>query len=64
MQAPCYGCTERHENCHAECERYKAFREEYKKREDELKKERYVNDYFGHRKIKVARCFKRNGFEN
>lgn len=20
---PCYGCTERHEGCHAECEKYK-----------------------------------------
>lgn len=25
MTAPCLNCTERHENCHSECERYKEF---------------------------------------
>lgn len=24
----CMGCTERHEGCHSECEKYKAFRKE------------------------------------
>lgn len=25
-QSGCKGCTERHEGCHSQCERYKAFR--------------------------------------
>ena len=25
MTAPCLNCTDRHPNCHSECERYKEF---------------------------------------
>ncbi len=26
MKAPCYQCPDRHELCHAECEKYKEYR--------------------------------------
>ena len=26
MTAPCWGCPERHESCHGQCERYQAYR--------------------------------------
>lgn len=45
MNAPCYQCTDRHEKCHAECERYKEFerqRSEIRKRKFEAMR---VNGY-------------------
>jgi hypothetical protein len=33
--APCKDCKERHVGCHAECERYKEFAEENRRRHDE-----------------------------
>lgn len=28
MQSPCYDCPDRHENCHAKCDKYHAFKAE------------------------------------
>lgn len=40
----CYQCTERHYNCHSECEKYNRFLEATRKRNKELAEERrYVS---------------------
>ena len=46
----CYGCTERKVGCHAKCEKYKKWKEEYDKRE-QLKKagNNKYHDYFYHK---------------
>ena len=31
MTAPCKNCIERHHKCHADCERYKEWKEPYEK---------------------------------
>jgi hypothetical protein len=38
-QAPCKDCKERSERCHAECERYKEFADENRRRHDEAMKQ-------------------------
>lgn len=38
MKAPCKDCAERHEGCHGECEKYKAFRESIDRRTEETTK--------------------------
>ena len=38
-QAPCKDCKERSESCHAECERYKEFADENRRRHDEAMKQ-------------------------
>lgn len=42
---PCMNCTERHEKCHATCERYAAAKEKLEKARDERLKEL---DYIGY----------------
>ena len=37
----CKGCTERHEGCHSQCERYKAFR---KKLDEKNERKRLENE--------------------
>lgn len=59
MFSPCKGCEDRREGCHAECEKYLAFREYCKQKQKERNKDANVRDYFGQRKVKIARCFKR-----
>lgn len=34
MTSPCYKCQERQHLCHATCEAYSAWREEYKRKQD------------------------------
>jgi len=59
MKNPCYGCADRSAECHAQCERYKAFledvaraRERRKAYEDSL----YTEIDRQHRKQKRRRC--------
>ena len=59
MTCPCRECEERTETCHAECEKYLAFRAECEQRRKERDKNANVRDYFGQRKVKTARIFKR-----
>lgn len=40
-QSGCKGCTERHEGCHSQCERYKAFRNEL---DDKNRQKRLENE--------------------
>ena len=42
IKAPCKDCPDRHQNCHSECDKYKAFSDERKrlcqlKNEDSIK---------------------------
>lgn len=57
MQAPCKGCEDRHEGCHVTCGKYQEFYNHIKKAQKERSDEKIVSDYFGDRKIKVARIF-------
>ena len=41
-KSDCYGCDERHQGCHAECEKYKKFREAIDKRKEAEKQERMI----------------------
>lgn len=59
MTCPCRGCEERTETCHAECEKYLAFREFCEQQRKERGRYANVRDYFGQRKVKTARVFKR-----
>ena len=61
MNCPCKECEERTETCHAECEKYLAFLTECEQRRKERDKNANVRDYFGQRKVKTARIFKRYG---
>lgn len=36
---PCMNCKERHEKCHAECEKYAAFKKDLQARKDWLKEQ-------------------------
>ena len=58
MRPTCQNCDDRHIGCHAECERYQAFCEYKKRIEKEKRKEGYLNEYCGQRKIKTARIFR------
>jgi len=51
-------CKERCADCHADCAKYLAFYAENQQRMKERSKDRNVRDYFGQRKVKVARIFK------
>lgn len=44
----CHHCTERHENCHAECDKYKAT-----KKKDFRPEEVVYRDYYGERHNKI-----------
>ena len=35
LQSPCYNCEFRQINCHADCEQYKAYKEETEKAREE-----------------------------
>lgn len=59
MTCPCKECEERTETCHAECKKYLAFLAECEQRRKERDKNANVRDYFGQRKVKTARVFKR-----
>lgn len=59
MFSPCKGCKERTAKCHADCEKYFAFREYCEQKRKERDRDSNVRDYFGERKIKTARIFKR-----
>ena len=45
MTPPCKNCTDRHAYCHADCERYKAFRASLDERHAEERKRREVNSF-------------------
>ncbi len=45
MKCPCYKCEERHQGCHAECERYLAWWGEIQKRKEWMKTGCVVADY-------------------
>ena len=36
IQSPCKGCNDRHLKCHADCERFLAYREKYQAERDRL----------------------------
>ena len=38
-KAPCFGCTDRHYKCHADCEPYKKFAKEKRKENKERARE-------------------------
>ena len=40
MMTPCYKCENRHQNCHAECEKYQIFQKEREAFLDAKQKER------------------------
>ncbi len=40
MANGCNGCKERHEGCHGECERYKAWKEERDRKREEIYKQK------------------------
>ena len=45
MTPPCKNCTDRHAACHADCERYKAYRASLEERHAEEQKRREVNTF-------------------
>lgn len=47
--SPCFECEERHMKCHAECERYKAFKQGIE--EDKQKAAEYRERYYNYPKI-------------
>ena len=60
---PCYGCTERHYNCHAKCGRYISYKAEHTERKAKENAGRTTENYFGRkiidscfRKIKYKKC--------
>ena len=46
--SPCKDCKERSAGCHAECEKYKVFADENRRRHDEA-----MNEYEIHRRTKT-----------
>ena len=60
---PCHGCTDRHEGCHVECERYKAadeqHREELRRLWEERNREHELIEHFAEQSRKRK---KRYGF--
>lgn len=54
----CKGCEERHPNCHSDCERYKAFKEQIQKGKDA---ERLVKLVDGVHAVAVERVKKKYG---
>lgn len=59
MKTPCRGRKECSAGCHAECAKYLVYWEECEKRRKERLKEANVRDYFGERKVRKARVFKK-----
>ena len=39
LNTPCKDCTERHIACHSECEKYKAYKENYEQIKKDIRKE-------------------------
>ena len=54
---PCFNCKERHAYCHVTCEFYLDYCRDNEDARKERERERNVDNYFGERKVKVARCF-------
>lgn len=48
--SPCKDCKERHEKCHADCEKYKAFQAELKATKDWLK-EQLGGEYYSSQSV-------------
>lgn len=59
MKCPCQRCEDRRLLCHAECEKYLAFREENHRVYDERKKTGDVGSYVFSTVIKVERRLKK-----
>lgn len=43
-QSPCYGCTERHSECHSSCERYAEFRRNLESEKAVIAKQKEENE--------------------
>ena len=47
---PCHGCEDRICGCHAKCERFKAWKQEFQKKKEALEghqmRERMLNDFY------------------
>ena len=59
MNNCCYQCEDRHLHCHAECEKYKAFRKELDERNDKIIKakndENRMREYETHRAKRITK---------
>lgn len=53
MKTPCHGCTSRHEKCHADCEKYLAYRARLAEQRKAQAKEREVNVFSIRKKYKA-----------
>lgn len=43
---PCLDCTERHQSCHSQCERYLTYVKEKDAQKKNIEKQKYDNDQF------------------
>ena len=53
MKTPCHGCTSRQEKCHAECEKYLAYRARLAEQHKAQAKEREANVFLIRKKYKA-----------
>lgn len=53
MKTPCHGCTSRREKCHADCEKYLAYRARLAEQHKAQAKEREVNVFSIRKKYKA-----------
>ncbi len=40
---PCFGCNERHEICHSNCDKYKAWKIDHDKKSEKIRKARIAD---------------------
>lgn len=55
MKAPCKNCEQRHESCHSDCDKYKAYRDGIKERQEEEKKQKEVDRFASDRKRRTEK---------
>lgn len=55
---PCFGCAERHLKCHAECEKYKAWLEDYRDKHKGSKRRSEFVGYVAERQLKIIKAKK------
>lgn len=51
-KAPCFGCADRHATCHAECDRYKEWAEENRKRREAMNLDKDIDIFLGMAAVK------------
>lgn len=61
LKAPCKDCQDRHDNCHAECEKYIIYAEERKRIREKRNKEMFMGELI---KDQVTRRIKQERRKN